>query len=99
MRIIATLAVCLTLAFGAACASSKESCAHTPATAAPAAGTTAAAPTTFDAAPAAGTQATCSTCQKAFTVAAETARSETAGQHRAFCCPDCKAAFDAKSAK
>jgi YHS domain-containing protein len=53
----------------------------------------------FDAPPAVGTVAKCPVSGEAFTVAADSARSEFEGKHFAFCCSDCKAPFDADPAK
>jgi YHS domain-containing protein len=53
------------------------------------------APSSFAAPPPVGTRATCPVMKEAFVVGAETLRSEHDGKHYVFCCPDCKAKFDA----
>ena len=53
------------------------------------------APSSFGAPPPVGTPATCPVMKEEFVVDAQSLRSEHGGRHYAFCCPGCKAKFDA----
>jgi YHS domain-containing protein len=55
--------------------------------------------TSFEGAPPVGAHAICPVSHEAFTVTAETQTSEHAGRTYAFCCPNCKARFDADPAR
>lgn len=52
-------------------------------------------PTSFAAQPAPGTRATCPVMKHAFTVTDKTVFSVYNGRHYGYCCPGCKAKFDA----
>ncbi len=53
------------------------------------------APMAFDQPPPIGTQATCPVMKEQFIVGEHTERSEHNGKHYVYCCPGCKAQFDA----
>jgi len=57
------------------------------------------APTSFESSPPPGTRAHCPVMGRDFTVTAESLRSEHEGRTYVFCCPPCKARFDADPAQ
>lgn len=57
------------------------------------------APISFATPPAEGARARCPVMGQDFTVGKETQRSQNAGRHYAFCCPGCKAKFEAEPGK